>query len=302
MLSKKTPTTSVCLGLALVFAFPLVGQSDDNLIVIEGGTLIDGTGSAPRVGVTILIEGNRIREIGRQGEVTSPSGARVVSGAGKYIIPGLIDSHVHYRYPWLHRLFLANGVTTVRDMGGQIERVLTLRQELRVGNILGPRMVVSGMSINPGSIQAMGAASAQEMAQKLVEAGVDGIKVTGYTGPELEQIVEIAHANGLLVYGHTGPKISGRAPGALVAVEAGLDGVEHGYGFLEDSMGQAVEVPSDFDPSIRDHLFRYWYGRMHRNFDTDKAENLIQSMVQNEVYFSPTLVNINRNARTLRDL
>ena len=302
MLMKKTPTTSAGLWLALFFAFPLWGQSADNLIVIEGGTLIDGTGSAPRVGVTILIEGNRIREIGRQGEMTLPSGVRVLSATGKYIIPGLIDSHVHYRYPWLHRLYLANGVTTVRDMGGQIERVLTLRQELRVGNILGPRMVVSGMAINPGSVRAMGVGSAEEMARKLVEAGVDGIKVTGYTGRELEQIVEVAHANGLLVYGHTGPKIDGRAPGALVAVKAGLDGVEHAYGILEDSMGQTVELPSDFDPSIRDHLFRYWYGRMHRNFDTDKAETLIQAMVQSNVYFAPTLVNINRNARTLRDL
>jgi imidazolonepropionase-like amidohydrolase len=252
--------------------------------------------------MTVLIEGNRIREIARQGELAPPSGARVLSGTGKYLIPGLIDSHVHYRYPWLHRLYLANGVTTVRDMGGQVERVLTLRQELNLGNILGPRMAVSGMAINPGSARAMGVDSAREMARKLVEAGVDGIKITGYTSRELEEVVEVAHAAGLIVYGHTGPKVDGRAPGALAAVQGGLDGVEHGYGILEDSMGQPVEVPSDFDPSIRDHLFRYWYGRMHRNFDTDKAETLIQSMVQADVYFAPTLVNINRNARTLAEL
>ena len=108
--------------------------------------------------------------------------------------------------------------------------------------------------------------------------------------------------NGLLVYGHTGPKVDGRGPGAFLAIEAGLDGVEHAYSILEDSMGQAVDVPSDFDPSIRDHLFRFWYGRMHRNFDTDKAETLIQLMVQSNVYFAPTLVNFNRNARTLGDL
>ena len=209
---------------------------------------------------------------------------------------------MHYRYPWLHRLYLANGVTTVRDMGGQVDRVLTLREELTVGNIWGPRMVVSGMAINPGSVRAMGASSAQDMARRLVEAGVDGIKITAYTTRELEEMVEVAHANGLLVYGHTGPMIDGRAPGAVLAVEAGLDGVEHAYGILEDSMGQPVDLPSDFDPSIRDHLFRFWYGRMHRNFDTDKAETLIQSMVQSNVYFSPTLVNINRNARTLQDL
>jgi imidazolonepropionase-like amidohydrolase len=87
-----------------------------------------------------------------------------------------------------------------------------------------------------------------------------------------------------------------------LAIEAGLDGIEHGYGVLEDSMGEAVEVPSDFDPSIREHLFRYWYGRMHRNFDSDKAEALIQSMVQRNVYFAPTLVNIARHERTPEDL
>ena len=61
MLMKKTPTTSAGLWLALFFAFPRWGQSADILIDIEGGTLIDGTASAPRVGVPILIECNRIR-------------------------------------------------------------------------------------------------------------------------------------------------------------------------------------------------------------------------------------------------
>ena len=119
------------------------------VIVIEDGTLIDGTGRPPRTGTTILIEGNRIREIGRHGEITTPGGAHIIQASGKFIIPGLIDAHVHYRYPWIHRLYLANGVTTVRDMGSQVDRVLTLRQELTVGNILGPRMFVSGIDGRP---------------------------------------------------------------------------------------------------------------------------------------------------------
>ena len=175
------------------------------MIVIEDGTLIDGTGRPPRTGTTILIEGNRIQEIGRRGEITTPGGAHIIQVSGKFILPGLIDAHVHYRYPWIHRLYLANGVTTVRDMGSQVERVLTLRQELTVGNILGPRMFISGIAINPGSVEAMGVSSPQELAQKLVEAGVDGIKVTGYTPGELEEVVEVAHAHGLLVY--TGTRV-----------------------------------------------------------------------------------------------
>lgn len=300
-MGKSIPLSFLFLFAAACFS-SVGGQTPHSVIVIEGGTLIDGTGRPPATGTTILIEGNRIREIGKQGEITTPANAHIIDARGKFIIPGLIDAHVHYRYPWIHRLYLANGVTTVRDMGSQVERILTLRQELAVGNILGPRMFVSGIAINPGSVKAMGVSTPRELAQKLVEAGVDGIKVTGYTPAELEEVVEVAHAHGLLVYGHTGPKVDGRAPGALLAIEAGLDGIEHGYGVLEDSMGEAVQVPSDFDPAIRDHLFRYWYGRMHRNFDSDKAEALIQSMVQRNVYFAPTLVNIARHERTPEDL
>jgi imidazolonepropionase-like amidohydrolase len=172
-------------------------------VVIEGGTLIDGTGVPAVSGTTILIEDGRIQQIGQQGEVSIPADAHVIEAAGKYIIPGLIDSHVHYDMPWLHRLYLANGVTTVRDLGTSIERIVTLREEISVGNILAPRMFVSGVPINPRSVQAMNLGSSKEMAEKLVEAGVDGIKVTGYTPDELRDIVEVAHANGLIVYGHT---------------------------------------------------------------------------------------------------
>ena len=288
----------LCLFCSILLASPLWGQS--SLIVIEGGTLIDGTGSPPRAGTTLLIEGNRIRQIGDR--LLAPAGARVISARGKYVIPGLIDTHIHSRGPWMHRLFLANGVTTVRDMGGAVERVLTLREEIRVGNILAPRMFVSGMGINPRSIQALNFSSHREMAEKMVEAGVDGIKITGYTPQQLREVVEVAHASGLLVYGHPGPKIDGRAPGVRLAVEAGIDGIEHSNGILEDAMGEDVPVPDDFDATRRDHLFRFWYGRMHHNFDTEKADSLIQLMVEEEVYYSPTLVNSSRHGRMPEEL
>ncbi|MFB3068410.1 MAG: amidohydrolase family protein, partial [Acidobacteriota bacterium] len=262
---------------------------------VEGGTLIDGTGAPPVANAAILIENGRIQQIGKQGEFNIPAGSRVIQADGKYIIPGLIDSHVHYDMPWLHRLYLANGVTTVRDLGGSIERLMTLRQEIAVGNILAPRLFISGVPINPGSVRAMNLDSAREMATMLVEAGVDGIKVTGYTSDELREIVEVAHANGLIVYGHTGPKRGGRAPGARLAVEAGLDGIEHALGVLEDSMGKDVTVPADYDPESRDHIFRFWYGRMYTEVDSSKVDSLIQLMVENNVYFAPTLVNFERN-------
>ena len=264
-------------------------------IVIEGGTLIDGTGASALSGTRILIEDGRIQEIGQRGDLSIPAGARVIEAAGKYIIPGLIDSHVHYDMPWLHRLYLANGVTTVRDLGGSIERLVTLREEISVGNLMAPRMFISGMPINPGSVRAMNLNSSREMAEKLVEAGVDGIKVTGYTTDELREIVEVAHANGLIVYGHTGPKRGNRGPGARLAIEAGLDGIEHALGILEDAMDQAVPVPADYDPFDSSHIFRYWYGRMHTVVNSTTVGELVQLMVEEDVYFAPTLNNFMRN-------
>jgi imidazolonepropionase-like amidohydrolase len=266
-----------------------------SVIVIEGGTLIDGTGASALSGTRILIEDGRIQEIGQRGDLSIPAGARVIEAAGKYIIPGLIDSHVHYDMPWLHRLYLANGVTTVRDLGGSIERLVTLREEISVGNLMAPRMFISGMPINPRSVRAMNLNSSREMAEKLVEAGVDGVKVTGYTTDELREIVEVAHANGLIVYGHTGPKRGNRGPGARLAIEAGLDGIEHALGILEDAMDQAVPVPADYDPFDSSHIFRYWYGRMHTVVNSTTVGELVQLMVEEDVYFAPTLNNFMRN-------
>ena len=292
----RTITTPMLLPLLLAvaaFFSPLWGQTNASVLVIQGGTLIDGSGVPPVANAMIVIEDGHIRQIRSGGEM--PPGAQVLNSSGKYIIPGLIDSHVHYDMPWLHRLYLANGVTSVRDLGGSIERLLTLRQEIASGDILAPRMFISGMPINPGSVKAMNLSSSREMAEKLVEAGVDGIKVTGYTPDELREIVEVAHAADLIVYGHTGPKRGNRGPGARLAIEAGLDGIEHALGVLEDAMDRDVPVPEDYDPSNRDHIFRHWYGRMHSVVDPDTVQTIVQMMVDNDVYFSPTLVNFNRN-------
>jgi len=292
----RTITTPMLLPwLLAVAAFfsPLWGQNNASVLVIQGGTLIDGSGAPPVANEVIVIEDGHILQIGSGGEI--PPGAQVIDASGKYIIPGLIDSHVHYDMPWLHRLYLANGVTSVRDLGGSIERLLTLRQEIAAGNILAPRMFISGRPINPGSVKAMNLSSSREMAEKLVEAGVDGIKVTGYTPDELREIVEVAHAADLIVYGHTGPKRGNRGPGARLAIEAGLDGIEHALGVLEDAMERDVPVPDDYDPFNRDHIFRYWYGRMHSVVDPDMVQTIVQMMVDDDVYFSPTLVNFDRN-------
>ena len=207
-----------CLFLFFLPFFLSLGHSQGgwvtapSAVLIKGATLIDGTNNSPLSKTDVLLEGGRIRQIGQLEDVALPSGVQIIEAEGKYVIPGLIDMHVHYDKPWLHRLYLANGVTTVRDLGSSVERMTTLRQEIAVGNILAPRLFISGMPINPRTVRAMGLESSAEMALKLAEAGVDGIKVTGYSAEELREIVKVAHSHGLKVYGHTGPT---RQPGGF---------------------------------------------------------------------------------------
>ncbi|MCZ6484504.1 MAG: amidohydrolase family protein [Acidobacteria bacterium] len=290
-LKKSSPLLFGFL-VAAVLSLPARGQTlpvePPSLVAVVGGTLIDGTGRSPVPDTTLLIEDGRIRQIGRRGEVPIPVGAQVIQADGKYLIPGLIDVHVHYNAPFLHRLYLAHGVTTVRDVGTSLERILTLREEIARGNILAPRLFATGGSINTRSLRAAGV-SAREMTERLAKAGVDGIKVTGYNEEELKDILEVAHAHGLLVFGHT--RLD---PGALRAIEIGIDGIEHVTDVLEDCVEENPPFPPDFDWSNRDHFFRHYYSQLHSAVNRDKLDEIIQLMVQNDVYLDPTLVNYNR--------
>ncbi|MFB3097095.1 MAG: hypothetical protein ACE1ZZ_00305, partial [Dehalococcoidia bacterium] len=126
---KKDSFWLVCLTLAISLILQASGQVTRTLpavtssvVVVVGATLIDGTGAPPVPETTLVIEDGRILQIGRRGEVPIPAGAQIIEAEGKYLIPGLIDAHVHYNAPFLHRLYLAHGVTSVRDVGTSLER------------------------------------------------------------------------------------------------------------------------------------------------------------------------------------
>src|SRR5882672_10929811 len=91
---------SVALPLALVCAPAWAGAQQPPVgaptLVVRGGVLIDGTGAAPVENAAVVIRGGRIVQVGKAGAVTVPSGARVIDAHGKWIIPGIVDAHVHY--------------------------------------------------------------------------------------------------------------------------------------------------------------------------------------------------------------
>jgi hypothetical protein len=113
-----------------------------SMIVIYGGRLIDSNGAKPVGDAVVVIEGNRIQRVA-QGKIDLPAQARVIDAAGKTILPGLIDNHVHYR-THSGEVFLAHGVTSVWDLANPIDWILAQRDAIALGKVSGPRIFCAG--------------------------------------------------------------------------------------------------------------------------------------------------------------
>ncbi|WJG09431.1 amidohydrolase family protein [Aliiglaciecola sp. LCG003] len=161
---------------------------------------------------TVVIDGGEIISVTANGTV--PAKATVIDGRGKYIIPGLVDSHVHIlKSPNDLLLYVANGVTHVRDLGGPPER-LKLREEIAQGRV-GPRMFVASPPIDSmGLLQGAfyelitfhkntrSVKHAKTMVKKFVEQGYDAIKIYHLDMPSYRAVNELAATLGVPTTGH----------------------------------------------------------------------------------------------------
>src|SRR5579884_2833657 len=180
--------------------------------------------------MTVVITGDRITAVGKSGEVGVPEGARVVDGKGKYLIPGLWDMHVHTVSSSFLPLYLANGVTGVRDMHAMDpDAIFGLRKQVREGKQPGPRAVEAGPLVDgpkplvPGSLVVANAAEGREVVRKLKKMGADFVKV--YTKLPREAylaIVDEAKKQGLPLAGHLPESVS-----AAEASDLGQKSIEH---------------------------------------------------------------------------
>jgi imidazolonepropionase-like amidohydrolase len=192
---------------------------------------------------TVLIDRTRITGIGSASAVPVPTDHVVVDGTGKFLIPGLWDMHVHFRgskrggKPLIREneamlpLFLANGVTGVREMGGDIvDSVIQWREDIKAGNRQGPRIATCGPKIDgprpewPGSIAVHTPQEARAAVQKVKTLGADFVKVYGgLTADSLRAVAEEARHQKLKLTGHTGDELT-----MLDISDLGMD-VEHAF-------------------------------------------------------------------------
>ncbi len=254
-------------------------------------TVIDGTGAAPKPDMTVVITGNRITTIGETGKITLPKDAQAVDSTGKFLIPGLIDMHTHgvAQMNLPIELYIANGVTTIRDTGGDVTLLRLTREQIGSGKRFGPRLFFAGQIIdgNPpvwpdGSLLADSPERAESAVNFLVDQGVDFIKTyNNVTEPVLKVIISTAHRRGIPVIGHVPRSIT-----MTRAVELGMDGLEH-----VRITGREMLLPEeankiDFLPYARREILLW------QRFDLESQQmiRLVSLLAEKKVFLDPTLV------------
>lgn len=200
-------------------------------IAIEHVGVVDATDSLPRPDQTVVIRGNRIVAVVPASQAHIPDGARRIDGRGRFLIPGLWDMHVHTALTGgraLLPLYVANGVTGVRDMGGAWADLVAMRDDIRRGRVPGPRMVLSGPYLEGGDqpiphILTRTAEEGRAGVDSLIALGVDFVKVHGQLRPEtFYAIARRARERGIPFAGHVS-----RATGAANAADSGQRSIEH---------------------------------------------------------------------------
>src|SRR5262245_11750854 len=222
-------------------------RQEPRLFAIQNVTVIPGAGASPIENATILIRDDRIAAIGPAADTIIPTGARRIDGNGKFLIPGLIEMHAHLSKARASSLglFIANGVTTLRDMGGDYEELLRWRREVQSGARLGPRILMAGpileatrnverMRKDPPEariepfervrVPVGSPAEARRIVAELVSREVDFLKIRTVQDRETYLALnKSANLHGIPLVGH----VSGIPP--EVVLEAGQDGVDHNF-------------------------------------------------------------------------
>jgi imidazolonepropionase-like amidohydrolase len=248
-----------------------------------GGTVIDGTGKPPIANATVVTSNGKIVAVGPSASVQIPSDAQRIDVAGKYIIPGLWDMHAHYEQVEWGPIYLAAGVTTVRDVGNEYDFITQVRDAVNSGKALGPHMLLAGIVDGDGP-RAIGitrvnnAEDAQKWVTKYHDSGFQQIKIySSVKSDNVKAICADAHKLGMTVTGHIPIGMN-----AYEGVEDGMDMINH-FTYIDDLL-----LPKDVDMSKIKGLERF---KIMASIDpnSDAAKHAVAFFQQHGTVIDPTL-------------
>jgi len=289
-----------------------VSQTAQNpSIVFNHITVIDVTGAPSKSDMTVIITGNLISAIGKTGKIRVPKNAQVIDAAGKFLIPGLWDMHIHAlrkeRFDNFFQLLIANGVTGIRDMGTTAEgfaNLARLRKEIADGTRIGPRIIAAGRildgakpSVPENSIPFSNDAEARQAVRFLKQNGADFIKVyDGIPRSSYFAIVDEAKKQNLSFAGHIPTEVT-----SFEASDAGQKSFEHLGTILRscsmlapqaiDERAEALVKPSG-KPGDFSHIPARIAERTKIELETyseQKCRELFARYIKNDTWQAPTL-------------
>jgi hypothetical protein len=276
-------------------------------LAIIHATVIDATGAPPQPNSTILIDHQKISAMGPDSSLEIPTGAQVIDATGKFLIPGLADMHIHLMgageptgsREFILPLLIANGITTVRDMGGDVAQLKKLKKEIDSGDQPGPQIFFTGPYLdgNPPyfqpSIVVVTPAEAAAAVHKLKAEGVEFIKVQSRLKPDAYfAIAEAARKENIRFVGHVPDSIS-----PAQASDAGQSSIEHLTGILLACSSRESELreqqlnppPHKETPRQTSLRQRAWQQAVLDTYSHEKAQQLYAKLLSNHTWQVPTL-------------
>ena len=277
------------LGLALaLFGNGLNLKAQPGMALVHVSVIDVERGKVKR-DYTVLIEGERIAKVGRN--VRLPPETQIIEATGKFVIPGLWDMHVHgTALPHFAELYIANGVTGVRDMFSPMDRIESERKAIRSGKP-GPRIVAAGRIVDgpkpywPGSIAAKDADEGRKAVQTARQEGSDFIKVYSLLPRDAYfAIAQEAKRQGMAFAGHVPEKVS-----AAEASDSGQRSIEHLTGVLSgcSTAEQELLCPDETIPRLQRMVSQV--SRQLETYDEKKAQALFGKFKRNHTWQCPTL-------------
>jgi imidazolonepropionase-like amidohydrolase len=288
-------------------------------VAITHVNVIDVTGAVVEPDMNVVITGERIAALAPSPAAVIPRDARLMDGAGKFLIPGLVDMHVHLTgsgepngsREYMVPLLVANGVTTVRDMGGYLESLKPLREDIRQGKRLGSQIFFAGPYLDgsPPSFQpslvVTNATEAAEDVRTLVQQGVDFIKVQSILGREAYfAIASAARREHIVFVGHVPDRVT-----AAEASDAGQKSIEHLTGVLRACasdepylMREQMQNGARKEPPEQLHARELaWERELLEAYSPEASAKLFEKFASNQTWQVPTLILLQRLAYATRD-
>ncbi len=269
-------------------------------LAIRNAIIIDGNGTPAAGPKDIIIENDKIVSVVgvdgpalEFGAAKRPKADVEIDATGKYVLPGLIDAHAHTQderggipqpLEYELKIWLACGITTVRDVGSNTKKTLALRAKSAAGEVAAPRMLVYPM-FNAEQPVPTTPEAARARIREYKAMGADGVKLMGVYRDVMEAAEDEAHKLDLPVAHHAGVEETN----AWDDIKFGTRSIEHWYGIPDAAIPDGVQnFPATFNYNNETDRFRY-AGRLWREADPKRLTEVLTAMVKANVAWVPTL-------------